>query len=165
MERPTRRWDEIGKIFRKDREKYTGFFSFGLMGHVQMMGYIQSNGDIDLVSQLVRLPIQRVLMMGLDLEANLGWVDEDMLPNPPREDRWVQVGRLFFKAEDQYTGFMSLGLLGQVPMIGRPDRYNPDRINILSLAHRLFLNQIDLLGKDYEDTREHEPRREWKEGA
>lgn len=160
MERPTRRWDEIGKLFRKEAGKCTGFISFGMLGHVQVVGFILDNGDIELSSQLVRLPIQRVLAMGMDLEANLGWVEEDSLPTPPRDDRWIQVGRLFRKKEDQYSGFLSLGMFGQVPMIGRMDRYQADRINILSLVHRLFFNQVDLLGKDLDDAKYEDARNE-----
>lgn len=151
MDKPNRRWEEIGKVYKR-AEKWYGYASFGMLGHVQMMGTLQEYDDIQLESRLVKLPIQRVLALGFDLESNLGWVDDDRAPTPPR-DRWVQVGRLMRRDEDKYSGFLTLGILGQIPIIARQDRNEPC-LNLLSLAHRLFFNQIDLLGKDYEDHRQ-----------
>ena len=66
------------------------------------------------------------------------------------KDRWNHIGRMWPNPKGGFSGFIDFGLFGEIRVLVKPDKTREGEFRIISLASRLPLNQLDMLGKDLE---------------
>jgi len=76
------------------------------------------------------------------------------MPDDKHKTRWLQIGELWVKEGDvsdlKASGFLSMGLLGEVSVILRPQRHDTSRLSILIAKDSTPLKLLERLVKAVE---------------